>query len=165
MDFLKEKLINIADAKGICAEGHKTLLECADKDALVDYYVQNPDWCLECDFPTLQMLRDHFSDAGKMGVYVDHTFHGEVLNNLQTYIFHNCKGTIKVGLNVEKQLTPMLYLANGCRLRIVGDGDTEFVKCRTQIPIYTFGKNDLSARDNKFVTFKVYNHSMIKNDM
>lgn len=161
MDFLKEKLINIADAKGICAEGHKTLLESADKDALVDYYVAEPDWCLERDFPTLQTLREHFADVSKKGVFVDHTFHGEVLNDLQTYIFHNCKGTIKVGLNVDKQLIPMFYLANGCRLRIVGDGDTEFVKCRTQIPIYTFGKNYLSAKDNKFVTFKVYKHDLV----
>ena len=160
MDFLKEKLINIADAKGICAEGHQTMLESADKDALVNYYVQNPDWCLERDFPTLQMLREHFADVGPKGVFVDQTFHGEVMNDLQAYIFHNCKGTIKVSLNVEKDCAPMIYLANGCRLSIAGTGKVVPRKA-TVIPVYVFGDNDYSARDNKYVEFKIYKHNVI----
>lgn len=160
MDFLKEKLINIADAKGICKEGHKIMLESADKDALVNYYVENPDWCMERDFPTLTMLRDHFADVRNKGVYIDHTFNGELLNDLQTYIFHNCKGTIKVGLNVDKAIIPMLYLANGCRLRIVGIGENVPPNSRPAVPIYVFGKNDLSAKNNKFATFKIYKHPL-----
>lgn len=160
MNSIKETLINIAHAKGICAEGYRQMLESADIDAMVDYYVANPDWCLERDFPTLPMLREHFPDAGNKGVYVDKTFHGELLNDLQTYIFHNCKGTIKVGLNVEKQLIPMLYLANGCRLRIIGIGDA-VTKKPSEVPVYVFGKNDLSARDNKYVEFNIYKHKLI----
>lgn len=161
MDFLKEKLINTANAKGICAEGHKRMLESADKGALVNYYVENPDWCLERDFPTLQMLSEKFADCEDKGVFVNKTFNGEVLNDLQTYVFHNCKGTIKVGLNVDKAFIPMLYLANGCRLCIVGIGKV-IPRKPSEIPIYVFGKNDLSARDNKFVTFNIYKHPLSK---
>lgn len=157
---LKEKLINGAQAKGICAEGLDTMLNAADLGAMVNYYVENPDWCLERDFPSLQTLRDHFSDAGKMGVFVDRTFHGELLNERQTYVFHNCKGTIKVGLNVEKSTIPMLYLANGCRLRIIGTGDAT-PKKPSEVPVYVFGKNDVSAKGNKYVEFNIYKHSLI----
>ena len=159
MDSLKDKLINTAHAKGICAEGYKKLHD-LNKDELVDYYLSIPDWCLERDFPDLQTLRDHFSNAGKMGVFVDHTFHGELLNDLQTYIFHNCKGTIKVGLNVDKAIIPMLYLANGCRLRIVGVGDVA-PKKPSEVPVYVFGKNDYSAKDNKYVVFNIYKNELI----
>lgn len=160
MKGLKEILINTAHAKGICAEGYKQMLESADAGAMVDYYVAEPDWCLERGFPDLQTLREHFPDCGNKGVFVDKTFHGELLNDLQTYIFHNCKGTIKVGLNVEKAIIPMLYLANGCRLRIVGVGDVA-PKKPSVVPMYIFGKNDYSARDNKFVEFNIYKHDLL----
>lgn len=160
MDNLKEILINTAHAKGICAEGYKQMLESADIGEMTEYYVANPDWCMERNFPSLVMLREHFADCGDKGVFVDRTFHGELLNDLQTYIFHNCKGTIKVGLNVDKAIIPMLYLANGCRLRIIGTGDV-VPKKQSEVPVYVFGKNDLSARDNKYVEFITYKHNLI----
>lgn len=160
MNSIKETLVNVAHAKGICAEGYKQMLESADVGAMVDYYVANPDWCLERDFPTLQMLRDHFRDVTNKGVFVDKTFNGELLNDLQAYIFHNCKGTIKVGLNVDKAIIPMLYLANGCRLRILGVGDI-VPKVPSEVPIYTFGKNDVSAKNNKYVEFITYKHKLL----
>ena len=160
MKGIKEILINVARAKGICSESYSTMLNATSVDALVNYYVANPDWCLERNFPSLDMLREHFPDAGKMGVFVDRTFHGEVLNDLQTYIFHNCKGTIKVGLNVDKAIIPMLYLANGCRLRIIGVGEV-VSKDPSEVPIYVFVKNDYSAKDNKHVGFNIYKHELI----
>lgn len=160
MNNLKEVLINTAHVKGICAEGYKHMLESADVEAMVEYYIANPDWCLERNFPDLRTLRNHFADVSNKGVFVDRTFDGELLNDLQTYIFHNCKGTIKVGLNVDKAIIPMLYLANGCRLRIVGVGDV-VPKVPSEVPIYVFGKNDYSAKDNKYVEFNIYKHKLI----
>ena len=159
MDFLKEKLINVARAKGICAEGHRQMLASAGVGDMVDYYVANPDWCLERSFPDMRTLREHFADMGGKGVFVDRIFHGERLDELQAYVFHNCRGTVKVGLNVERGSAPMLYLANGCRLHVVGDGP--IAKEPTQIPIYVFGRNDLSARDNRRVRFRVFKHDVI----
>ena len=160
MNNLKEKLINTAHAKGICAEGYRQMLGSADAGAMVDYYVANPDWCLERDFPTLGTLREHFADCVDKGVFVDRTFHGEVLNDLQTYIFHNCKGTIKVGLNIEKAIIPMLYLANNCQLEIIGVGDVILNKPST-VPVYIFGENEVDAKDNKYIKFNIYKNELI----
>lgn len=159
-DGLKEQLIQAALAKGVCAEGYKHMVDSPDKDAMVNYYVANPDWCLERSFPDIEVLRDHFRDVTKMGVYVDHTFHGEVLNDLQTYIFHNCKGTIKVGLNVDKAIIPMLYLANCCELEIIGVGDI-IPRLKPKVPIYVFGENEYTTKDNEFVKFITYKHGLI----
>lgn len=158
---LKQKLMEEARRKGICGDGYRYMRNC-DRDRLIDCYVTNPDWCMERDYPTLPFLRENFSDIEDKGVFVDKTFHGETLNVLQAYIFHNCKGTIKVGLNTEKAIIPMLYLANGCRLRIIGAGDY-VPKKPSDVPIYTFGKNDVSAKNNKYVTFRLYKNELIKN--
>lgn len=121
MKDLRKVLLHTAHDKGICADGYRQMLESADKDTLVDYYVANPDWCMERNFPDLETLREHFADCGNKGVFVDRTFHGELLNDLQTYIFHNCKGEIKVGMNVDKCIIPMLYFANGCNITVSCD--------------------------------------------
>lgn len=161
---LKERLVNVARAKGICAEGYRQMLGSADAGVMVDYYVANPDWCLERDFPDLQTLTGSFSDCEDKGVFVNKRFHGEVLNERQAYIFHNCSGTVKVGLNAEKAIIPMVYLANGCRMRIVGvkDGEGRSDKSgRVRVPVYVFGKNDYSARGNRYVEFVIYNESVM----
>ena len=149
---LKETLMEAARRAGICAEGYE-LMRSYDRNKLVDFYVQNPDWCLERDFPDIQTLSEKFSDCEDKGVFVGKTFHGELLNEHQAYIFHNCKGSIKVGLNIKKAIIPMLYLANGCRLRIVGVGQKVAPRNRPIVPVYSFGANDISARDNLFVVF------------
>lgn len=148
--------------KGICADGYSEM-RAGGMDSLVDYYIKNPDWCLERNFPDFATLKEHFSGCEDKGVFVGKAFHGELLNDLQTYIFHGCKGTIKVGLNIEKSIIPMLYLANGCRLHIVGVGDVRPKKAsqRSVVPIYTFGDNDVSARDNRYVKFARYKSGLI----
>ena len=160
MDSLKDKLINTARAKGICADGYKQMLGSADVNAMVKYYVDNPDWCLERNFPDLQMLTEKFADCEDKGVFVNKIFQGELLNDLQTYVFHNCKGTIKVGLNVDKAIIPMLYLANGCELEIIGVGDVIPFK-PSEVPVYVFGKNLLVANENKYVKFKIYQNALV----
>lgn len=159
---IKESLMQQARFKGICLDGYSQM-RCDDIDALVDYYVENPDWCMERDFPTLDFLAEHFSDVSDKGVFVNRKFKGELLNDRQVYIFHNCRGNVKVGLNVDKAIIPMLYCANGCRMRFVGTGD--FVpkrgSQRTHIPVYSFGENDISARSNKFVEFNRFKSDLI----
>lgn len=162
MNNLKEQLMEQARQKGICEDGYKSMRG-DSVDELVQYYLENPDWCLEREYPSLPFLRRNFSNIENKGVFIDKTFHGELLNDLQVYIFHKCRGTIKVGLNVDKSIIPMLYVANGCRLRIVGVGDVKprHDSERTQVPIYTFGRNDISSKDNLFVRFIHYKHSLL----
>lgn len=102
---------------GICAEGYG-LMRGYDLEGLIDYYLANPDWCMERSFPSLEMLRREFSGIEDKGVYVGRTFDGETFDKLQTYIFHDCKGTIKVAMDYDNAVIPMLYFANGCKIRV-----------------------------------------------
>lgn len=162
MKDLKQYLIDEAKTKGICIDGFREM-KAGDIDSLINYYIQNPDWCLERDFPNLKTLKENFSDNEDMGIYIGKHFHGELLNELQAYIFHKCTGTIKVGLNEAKALIPMLYVANGCKLHFVGVGEfaPKNKDHRTKVPIYSFGKNDVSAMDNKWVKFIHFKHRLL----
>jgi hypothetical protein len=114
---LKELLMNDARRGGICTEGYAQM-RVYDRDELIGYYLANPDWCMERSFPSLELLRREFSDIEDKGVFVGRTFNGEVFDKLQTYIFHDCKGTIRVAMDYENAVIPMLYFANGCRMRV-----------------------------------------------
>lgn len=102
---------------GICAAGYGQMRG-YDRDELVEYYIANPDWCMERGFPSLELLRREFSDIEESGVSVGKTFDGEVFDRRQVYIFHDCKGTIKVAMDYDNAVIPMLYFANGCDMRI-----------------------------------------------
>lgn len=114
---LKEMLLEEARRGGICADGFREMRTDSIGE-LVDYYVANPDWCMERGFPSLEILRSEFSDIEDKGVYVGKTFNGEVFSDKQVYIFHDCKGTIKVAMDYNKAIIPMLYFANGCNMTI-----------------------------------------------
>lgn len=106
-----------ARSGGICAEGYSQMRG-YDRDQLIDYYLANPDWCLERDFPSLELLRREFSDIEDKGVFVGRVFSGETLCGKQAYIFHDCKGTVKVDMDYDNAVMPMLYFANGCRMSV-----------------------------------------------
>ena len=76
------------------------------------------------------------------GIFIDRHFDGEELLDRQVYIFHHCTGTIRTGLNLEKKLIPMLYLANGCNLRIEGAPGNA-----VRVPAYTFDGSRVEADD------------------
>ena len=114
---LKERLMSDARCGGICAEGYG-LMRGYDRDELIAYYLECPDWCMERGFPSLDILRSEFSDIEDKGVYVGKTFNGEVFSDKQVYIFHDCKGTIKVAMDYDNAVIPMLYFANGCDITV-----------------------------------------------
>lgn len=114
---LKETLMEDARRGGICADGYG-LMHSYDRDGLIDYYLAHLNWGMKHDFPSLELLRREFSDIEDKGVFVGRTFDGEVFDKLQTYIFHDCKGTIRVAMDYENAVIPMLYFANGCRMRV-----------------------------------------------
>ncbi len=114
---LKEMLMEEARRGGICADGFREMRTDSIGE-LVDYYIANPDWCMERSFPSLDILHSEFSDIEDKGVYVGKTFNGEVFSEKQVYIFHDCKGTIKVAMDYDNAVIPMLYFANGCNMTI-----------------------------------------------
>lgn len=142
-----------ARANGICIEGYNDMRG-FNLDQLVDYYIKNPDWCLERDFPSIELLRTNFTDQQHKGIYIDCDFEDVPMNDHLVYIFHQCQGSIQTSLNLEKSLIPMLYFANGCDMHIHCDSPTPI-----KIPIYIFGENNITTSGN--AEFLIYNHGLI----
>ena len=151
---IKQQLIADAQAVGICSDGLARLQNSTIGDA-VGYYVQNPDWCIERNFPTLRFIKEHFADCEDMGVFVNKQFKGEVLCGKQTYILHNCKGHVYVAMDYENNIIPMLYAANGTRIS---------VRCKQKenrrhpitVHVYIFDNCQVQARDSLLATFVKY---------
>ncbi len=146
---LKDLLMCEARERGICAPGFKQM-RCSDVNELIAYYLQHPDWCLERGYPDLQTLTKEFANIEDKGVYINKVFHDETFSHLQTYIFHNCKGTINVEMDYKNAIIPMLYFANGCSME---------VRCHQRnqpairVPLYSFGDNEIITSDNNSVHF------------
>lgn len=138
---LKQELMNDARSGGICAEGYAQMRG-YDRDGMIDYYLANPDWCLERGFPSLELLRHEFSDIEEKGVYVGKTFDGEVFSEKQTYIFHDCKGTIRVAMDYENAIIPMLYFANGCDITVNCEQEND---PKIVVPVYATEDSEVRA--------------------
>lgn len=157
---LKETLMEDARRGGICAEGYGQMRG-YDRDGLIGYYLECPDWCLERGFPRLEMLRREFGDIGDRGVYVGRTFNGEVFSEKQVYVFHNCRGTILVAMDYEGAVIPMLYFANGCDITVSCEQENEPA---IVVPIYTTDDADnmVLAEDSENCVFVHHSIKLIE---
>lgn len=154
---LKSVLEESAKASGICAQGYKRIHD-SGRESLVAYYLSCPDWCLERGYPSLDILRSDFKNCEDKGVYIDKQFDGEMFDELQVYVFHNCKGRIRVGWDIDNAIIPMLYFANGCDISIEGDGISRLLPIR--VPIYLFGEQNVRTKDDENTVFHVYKGMM-----
>lgn len=141
MDHWKNIAIEQAEGLGVCDEFRGLLRSCKSKPDMIALYKRGVKWALEHGCPSMDYLLEQKEALEKEGVFVGKEFHGEVLNDFQTYIFHNCKGEISVGLNIEKKLIPMLYFANGCEMTVKGIDGASAVR----VPVYIFGENRIST--------------------
>ena len=137
-EALKKELMNEARRMGICADGFREMRTDSIGE-LVDRYVANPDWCMERGFPSLEILRSEFSDCEDKGVFVGRTFNGEVFSGKQAYIFHDCKGTIRVAMDYDNAVIPMLYFTNGCNITISCDQPND---PPIKVPLYITDEGD-----------------------
>ena len=101
----------------------------------------------------METLRRDFSDCEADGIFVDKHFHGELLTSHQVYVFHNCTGTIRTGLNVERRIIPMLYFANGCNMDVKAVSDTA---PKVRVPLYVFGPNRIGAEQSENIECVTY---------
>lgn len=154
---IKEILLQQAKEKGICSEGYNNLLNLNEK-CLIEYYLKTIDWSLERNFPSMDIIREHFSDKEVYGMYVDKTFKGECFTNRQLYVFHNCKGLIYVGMDYDKAIIPMLYFANGCDVTIVCAQKNVFP---IKVPLYSFGDNKISTDGRGNAVFTIHKSDVI----
>lgn len=154
---LIEELISEGKSRGICTDGLRHIMS-GDKEAMVDYYIRIIDWGLENDFPDLDKLRAEFSGFEDKGVYIGKTFSGEVFDKLQSYVFHDCKGRIRVAMDYDNAVIPMLYFANGCDISIECEQRNEPA---IRVPVYVFGDNKVNTVNDENVEFKYYKKDLI----
>lgn len=150
----KNSLLRYAKINSMCAENIAALKECETKSDAIQLYKKTIDWGLERSYPSLDFLRSEFADCQNDGLFIDCHFNGEILNEHQVYVFHNCKGVIKVGLNTDKVIIPMLYFANGCEMKIEG---INYMQVSPDIiPCYIFGENFIEVKNDIKAKFLVY---------
>lgn len=139
----------------MCEENRSALEECGSKSDAIALYKKTIDWALEEGYPSLQVLESEFSDCEADGVFVGKHFNGELLDAQQVYVFHHCSGWIRTGLNIQEQNIPMLYFANGCDMKVLGNG-VGTPSSPSRVPLYVFGDNKVrtTADDNiEWVTY------------
>ena len=150
----KDSLLRYGKLNSMCAENIEALKECETKSDAIQLYKKTIDWALERNYPSLEILRSEFADCQGDGLFIDHIFNGETLNENQVYVFHNCKGTIKVGLNTDKAIIPMLYFANNCEMTIEGINAMRVMP--DIIPCYVFGDNSIAAENDINAIFRIH---------
>ena len=151
MTSWKEYLLRQARLESMCTENIDTLRVCETKADAVALYKKTIDWALEKNYPPVNFIRNEFGDCEDLGIFVDKTFYGEILNEHQCYVFHNCRGHITVDINIEKRIIPMLYFANGCHLRITRAETLQ--SSHIKVPLYIYGENTIITKDTGNITF------------
>lgn len=145
----------------MCADNRAYLSVCETKEDAIRLYKQTIDWALEEGYPSLDFLRKEFANMQGEGIFIDQHFNGQPLSEHQVYIFHNCTGTIRVGLNLAKKIIPMCYFANNCDMTILGfEGESDFAPSR--VPLYIFGENNIQAKNSPTAEFRIYKHDVKK---
>lgn len=149
----KKLLRRQASLHHMCEENRSALEEVNSKADAIALYKKTIDWALEEDYPDLYALRRYFNDCELYGIFIDKEFHGETLMDQQVYVFHNCTGTIRTGLNLEKEIIPMLYFANNCDMSVRSAAP---VGTSIRVPIYIFGDNKISAEHSEDMDSVIY---------
>ena len=155
----KPYLQRLAREHKMCADNRAYLSACETKEDAIRLYKQTIDWALEEGYPDLDFLRKEFSNQQSQGIYIDHNFEGDIINEQQVYVFHNCTGTIRVGLNLAKKIIPMCYFANNCDMTILGvEEDKDYPD---RVPLYIFGENNINAENSPTMEVRIF-HSGVK---
>lgn len=149
----KRQLRREASVHHMCGENRDALEAVETKAEAIELYKKTIDWALEENYPALSTIRSIFADCEDEGVFVDKEFHGEVLNGHSVYVFHNCTGVVRTGLNIQKRIIPMMYFANGCDMEIRSAGPSGL---EVRVPLYVFGANTVRAVPSEDLKCKTY---------
>lgn len=155
VDGWKNKAQWEIDSHGVCDEYSGLIRRAKSRDAAIDIYKRGIDWSLENNAPSLDLLRENIDACERNGVFIDREFHGDVLNDESVYVFHNCRGTIRTGLNFGKRIIPMMYFANGCDMVIKSIPD-DFRTRPDVVPLYVFGENTVCGENSESLVCNVY---------
>lgn len=156
-DQWKRQLRREASVHHMCAENRSALEVVDSMHEAIELYKKTIDWALEEGYPNMQTLRKYFSHCEDFGIYIDTEFHGEVLNQHQVYVFHNCSGTIRTGLNLGAKIIPMMYFANGCDMNVRGIPGSG---TQARVPLYVFGYNHVAGETSDDIVCKIYSYDV-----
>lgn len=137
----------------MCEENRSALDSVESKIDAINLYKRTIDWALEEGYPCIQTLRRDFADCDAAGVFVGKHFDGEILDEQQVYVFHECTGTIRTGLNVDRAIIPMLYFANDCDMTVKGIPGTGH---NVRVPLYIFGDNHITCEQSEDIACVTY---------
>ena len=149
----KRQLRREASVHHMCSENRHALEGVESQAEAIELYKKTIDWALEEGYPCLETLRRDFSGCEVYGIFIDRVFRGEILNDHQVYVFHNCSGTIRTGLNVRRRIIPMLYFANGCNMDVKAINDRD---AKVRVPLYVFGNNRVNAEQSENIECVTY---------
>jgi hypothetical protein len=158
MEDWKRHLLYLAAKTGMCDPYMAALKECRDKREAVELYKKELNWALSVDYPPFPTIAGEFRGMESEGVFVGHTFSGEVFKRQQCYIFHRCMGEVAVDIDTERSVIPMLYVANGCDLRIRRADTSD--RLAIIVPIYVFGENHVVPMEADNIRFHVFRKEM-----
>ena len=152
----KAELLADAERNGICGQYMELLRRADSISDFMNIYRRGAEWALEKDCPSYELLQSLADERLDLhGVYVDKRFDGDVLASKQVYIFHHCTGTIKTGLNIRQRVTPVLYFANGCDIRIESMNE-DYLAHPVRVQAYVFGDNHIEAESSKKMNCVLY---------
>ena len=149
----KRQLRREASVHHMCAENRSALEGISTKEDAIVLYKKTINWALEEGYPNINTLRRDFSDCEDYGIYIDKEFHGELLDKHQVYVFHNCAGTIRTGLNIKERIIPMMYFANGCEMTVRGIRGSG---TGARVPLCAFGENRVIGEESEDIVCRVY---------
>lgn len=132
MDWNRDKVLQMAATRKInysgstlCANYRNPLERCETAEQAIRLMKNCISWVLLERYPAkAEMLS--FADKetwAKNGVYIDTEFDGERIDSHVCCVFIGCKGHIKTGLNLKKQIIPKLYLSEGSSLIVDADAN------------------------------------------
>lgn len=164
-DWNKDGVLAMAESRIInysgdtlCANYRNPLEKCVTASQAIRLYKNCISWALLERYPTKEDLLSFASKEtlAKNGVYIDMEFSGERIDSHVCCVFVNCKGRVSTGLNVDKEIIPMMYLSDGCDIEFKVD---DFLNHPIPVELYYGSKatgtllsvkdcNHLTAKDN-----------------
>lgn len=110
-----EKIREAARKAGLCDEHYKSWDINWSISDMVDYFMRNPNWCMQTRFPSIDMFKKYGdgNELCKKGVFVDMAVTTRAV--LSNYIFLKCF----VGVICDNVCS--MYFRDGCKAKIIVD--------------------------------------------
>lgn len=134
---------------GMCCVDVFKKLPTATDDELIDFYLRDPNYNIEKQYPDLNFLSKYCDNdyARSKGIYINQKLDNLICDK-QVYIFNNCTGNINVIFNRKDKIFPMIYLGFGSNLDIIID--------ESRTPIYLFDNSSISIEIKNDARVTIY---------